>query len=79
MKHIDCKTPQGRAAEADIFRKNNKDWVKLKLFAYHSSFEFCLENTGLEDALKYLDDNFESIEQTEEKLLLFLYFFCIMY
>lgn len=67
MKHIDCKTPQGRAAEADIFRKNNKDWVKVKLFAYHSSFEFCLENTSLEDALKYLDDNFESIEQTEEK------------
>ena len=64
MKHIDCKTPQGRAAEADIFRKNNKDWVKLKLFAYHSSFEFCLE-----DALKYLDDNFESIEQAEEKHL----------
>lgn len=67
MKHKECLTPQGRAAEVDFFRKNKKDWVKVKLFAYHSSFEFCLKNTSLEDALKYLDDNIESIEQAEEK------------
>ena len=67
MKHKEYLTPQGRAAEADFFRKNKKDWVKVKLFAYHSSFEFCLKNTSLEDALKYLDDNIESIEQAEEK------------
>lgn len=67
MKHIDCMTPQGRRAEADFFRKNKKDWVKVKLFAYHVSFEFCMENTSLESSLKYLDDNIESIEQEEEK------------
>ena len=67
MKHIDCKTPQGRAAEADFFRKNKKDWVKVKLFAYHSSYEFCLEMISFEDTLKYLDDNIESIERIEDK------------
>ena len=67
MKHIDCKTPQGRAAEADFFRKNRKDWVRVRLFAYHTSYEYRLDTTSLEEALKSLDDNFASLEQAEEE------------
>ncbi len=67
MRYEYCLTPQGRHAEAEFFRKNKKDWVKVKLFAYHSSYEFCLEKTSFEDALKYLDDNIEDIERIEDK------------
>ncbi len=66
MKHIECKTAQGRNAEAEYFCRSGKDWIRVRLFGYHTAFEFCLESTSLEDALKYLDDNIESIEKAED-------------
>ena len=69
MKHIECKTPYGRVAEVDYFRKNKKDWIRVKFFGYHISYEFCLEKTSLEDALRTLDDNYKSIELAESEYL----------
>jgi hypothetical protein len=37
------------------------------LFAYHTSYEYRLDTTSLEEALKSLDDNFASLEQAEEE------------
>ncbi len=69
MKHIECKTMQGRNAEADFYNKSGKEWVKVKLFGYHAEYEFCTESTSLNDALKYLDDNIEAIEKAESDYL----------
>ena len=62
-------TPQGRHAEADFFQRNKKPWVRVCLFGYHTKYEYCLEKTSLEEALKSLDDNFESIEKAENEHL----------
>ncbi len=69
MKHKECLTKEGRAVEADFFRKNKKDWVNVRFFAYHVSREYCLETVSFEKILDDMDRDFKSITEEEENYL----------
>ncbi len=67
MEYVQYTTKKDIHVEGYTFRKNKKDWIKVRPFAFHSYREFCLKDMTIEQILDYVDEHYDDLNKEENE------------
>ena len=63
------KSNNGKVLEADIYTRHKRRFAKVRFFAWHIYYRFCLEDTSFDEIGDFFDNHYKEIQEKEYEWL----------